>query len=532
MKQHFTVRSNVKAATATKKRFTVKASSYVKSDDEIYEDIQEISQEFTSENTSINSTKLPAVFKMVNFEPGTINIDYGGGRFDNVADYLTQYDVINLVYDPYNRSKEHNAEVVKTVRAAGGADTATCSNVLNVIKEPEVRQNVLNNIKKLVKPGGKIYITVYEGSGKGDEGPTKSGYQLNRKTADYIEEIQQVFPDATRKGKLIQAVNASTDIQSATIEELQKAAEKRMKKQDQLGKQLDTIQDKALKKFGRRSKINALDDYRLDPPEYDEPDEVEFSEQIEVDLDCIINIDSDGSWEYEDTTYPWAQGFGSNGTWYTDEHNVYIGDPVDIVECVDDMLQAYLPDTPGRYQLSGTATLSFNISDIYKTSSFQGMDEDNDPILDEEFYKDDASADFDFGNSYISNFDCEPLEESIESATDVTAVTNQYPEFNTVYHGKQKFAVHSTDMTDVFHFACQVTEIHPYDDADYCWARMGENKQVQFIQKGKVIDKMQMHYYEPEDYESPYDYIDDIVDSICVELLQFNRSVEPRMMHN
>lgn len=180
---------------------------------EDYEDeIKEIDQEFTSENTSINSTKLPAIFKMVSFEPGTINIDYGGSRFDNVADYLTQYDVINLVYDPYNRSKEHNDEVIQTIRSAGGADTATCSNVLNVIKEPEVRLNVLRNMKKLVKPSGKIYITVYEGSGKGDEGPTKSGYQLNRKTMDYLEEIQQVFPDATRKGKLIQATNDKSNV--------------------------------------------------------------------------------------------------------------------------------------------------------------------------------------------------------------------------------------------------------------------------------------------------------------------------------
>ena len=133
-----------------------------------YEDeIQEIDQEFTSENTSINSGKLPAIFNMVHFEPGTINIDYGGGKFDNVADYLTQYDVINLVYDPYNRSKEHNKEVLRTCKAAGGADTATCSNVLNVIKEPEVRKNVLENIKKIVKPTGTVYITVYEGSGKG-----------------------------------------------------------------------------------------------------------------------------------------------------------------------------------------------------------------------------------------------------------------------------------------------------------------------------------------------------------------------------
>lgn len=191
--------------------------------DDYEDDIQEISQEFTSENTSINSNKLPAIFKMVSFEPGTTNIDYGGGRFDNVADYLTQYDVINLVYDPYNRTPEHNKEVIKTLRRAGGADTATCSNVLNVIKEPEVRKNVLENISKIVKPGGKVYITVYEGSGKGDEGPTKAGYQLNRRTADYLDEIREVFPDATRKGKLIVAtnsrtVNSSTNIKASSTE--------------------------------------------------------------------------------------------------------------------------------------------------------------------------------------------------------------------------------------------------------------------------------------------------------------------------
>lgn len=185
-----------------------KAPESITSDEDVFDDIKEIGQEFTSENTSINSKKLPAIFNMVTFNPGTVNLDYGGGRFNNVAEYLKQYDVINLVYDPYNRSSEHNQEVIRLIREHGGADTATCSNVLNVIKEPEVRLNVLKNISKLVKSGGTVYITVYEGKGNNAEGPTKSGYQLNRKTADYLEEIQQVFPDAKRKGKLIECINS------------------------------------------------------------------------------------------------------------------------------------------------------------------------------------------------------------------------------------------------------------------------------------------------------------------------------------
>ena len=204
-----------------------------KGSEEYEDDIQEIGQEFTSENTSINSGKLPAVFNMVSFEPGTVNLDYGGGRFDNVAEYLAPLDVINLVYDPYNRTKEHNQDVIKLIREHGGADTATCSNVLNVIKEPEVRLNVLKNINKLVKPSGTVYITVYEGSGKGNEGPTKAGYQLNRKTADYLEEIQQVFPDARRRGKLIvchpgRVVESATSVTSS-ISSLKSEIEKTAK---------------------------------------------------------------------------------------------------------------------------------------------------------------------------------------------------------------------------------------------------------------------------------------------------------------
>ena len=178
------------------------------------DDIDEIEtseQEFTSANTSINSARLPAIFNMggVHFNPDTINLDYGGGKFDNATDELASKGVTNLVYDPYNRSASHNSEVIKTIKEHGGADTATCSNVLNVIKEPAARTVVIKNIYKLLKPDGVAYFTVYEGTGKGDEGPTKAGYQLNKKTADYVEEISSVFPSVSRRGKLIVASKGS-----------------------------------------------------------------------------------------------------------------------------------------------------------------------------------------------------------------------------------------------------------------------------------------------------------------------------------
>ena len=167
------------------------------------DELETADQKISSAATSINSNKLPAIFRMVKFQPDTMNLDYGGGKFDNAAEELAKINVTNLVYDPYNRSSEHNQDVLKQVRANGGADTVTISNVLNVIAEPEARQTVLRNAKKLVKPGGKVYITVYEGNKSGSGAETKAGYQLNKDTKDYVDEISQVFDNVTRKGKLI-----------------------------------------------------------------------------------------------------------------------------------------------------------------------------------------------------------------------------------------------------------------------------------------------------------------------------------------
>ena len=182
---------------------------------EAFEDTDELElkqaqQEFSSAATSINSNKLPAIYKMVEFRPGDVVVDFGGGKFDNAVNYLKDKDVTLLVYDPYNRSAEHNKEVLRLLKEHGGADAAVNSNVLNVIKEPEAREAVLKNIKKITKRGAPIYITVYEGRGDGAEGPTKSGYQLNRKTGDYMDEVGSVFSNVKRKGKLITAINEST----------------------------------------------------------------------------------------------------------------------------------------------------------------------------------------------------------------------------------------------------------------------------------------------------------------------------------
>lgn len=102
-----------------------------------------------------------------------------------------------------------------------------------------------------------------------------------------------------------------------------------------------------------------------DPPEDHDWTELDpEKETIEIDIDARIIIDTDGSYEYEDTSYPWAKSPFAGGDWYADFYGVYLADPIDIVEHVDDLLLDKLPNEPGEYYISGHASLTFEITGV------------------------------------------------------------------------------------------------------------------------------------------------------------------------
>ena len=99
-------------------------------------------------------------------------------------------------------------------------------------------------------------------------------------------------------------------------------------------------------------------------------------------------------------------------------------------------------------------------------------------------------------------------------------------------HGNQRFSVHMNDCNEdnplcVF----QVSEIHPYDDADYAWAAC-DGRTVNYYRNNRKIASKPVIPYDPEDYEEYREYIDELVDSVCMTLREYNRDVEPRMIHN
>lgn len=175
-----------------------------------------VSQEITSAKTSIK--QVAGLFKDKNAKFGKTNIDVGGGRFNLVTDYLAERGTKNMVFDPYNRGVDENTATLRYLQNGGRADTATCANVLNVIREPDARANVILEVAKCIRDGGTAYFTVYEGDGSGEGRQTSSGWQNNRKTAGYVSEIGRYFDDVQRKGKLIIATNPKENLPKASWE--------------------------------------------------------------------------------------------------------------------------------------------------------------------------------------------------------------------------------------------------------------------------------------------------------------------------
>ena len=137
-----------------------------------------------------------------------VNVDIGGGKYDNAHEYLNKnFGAINLVFDPFSRDAEHNGKIFDTIEANGGADTVTCFNCLNVIKEPEARDNVILQCSQVLKPGGKAYFQVYSDKKQLENGGARQTgvgqWPEFRDIKTYIPEIQQHFGQVVRNGKYI-----------------------------------------------------------------------------------------------------------------------------------------------------------------------------------------------------------------------------------------------------------------------------------------------------------------------------------------
>lgn len=167
-----------------------------------------VRQKYTSAKTSIK--QVPAGFGIVDkhfgWQPGTINLDIGGGKYDLMTNALKEKGVRNLIYDPYNRSQEHNGNVIHEVLRLKGVHSATIFNVLNVIKERQRQIDVIKLAYEALKLGGIVFVrSTYMNPAK-RSGVTKSGtFQHYKTQKEYLEIVREVFPKAELKFGIIYA---------------------------------------------------------------------------------------------------------------------------------------------------------------------------------------------------------------------------------------------------------------------------------------------------------------------------------------
>ena len=147
-------------------------------------------QRYTSQRTC--RKQVPALHRALLragvWKAGDVNADIGGGKWELATEALDDQDVENIVYDPYNRSDEHNTEALQ--RISQGVKTATVANTLNAIVEPEARAGV---IQLAAQAASVAYFHIYEGNGSGVGSETRDGWQENRGLESYIPEMSPLF---------------------------------------------------------------------------------------------------------------------------------------------------------------------------------------------------------------------------------------------------------------------------------------------------------------------------------------------------
>ena len=148
-------------------------------------------QRFTSRNTSINSTKLPAVFRRAALSARLV-MDYGSGKHTaHIDEYIRNQHRVYLPYDPYNQPEDVNrytATMVINAMYLRNPVDVICSNVLNVIDDDDTLRRIARHIEEITTTtGGTGYVTVYEGNRSGCGRQTGADqYQRNEPLRNYL----------------------------------------------------------------------------------------------------------------------------------------------------------------------------------------------------------------------------------------------------------------------------------------------------------------------------------------------------------
>lgn len=186
-------------------------------------------QTVSSMNTSINTTKVPAIWNKINWEYVKIHkndhvlriVDYGCGKaktanmaklvvgnqcIDSASPLKINQEYAYFGYDPYWGDVNQNGVALRCLTEYNEADLCICANVLNVIDDDEEILKIIND----VTCANYWAFSIYEGnkSGKGEYTKNKTCYQRNLRTKEYSKWFNELGLAYYIRGNII--FNASS----------------------------------------------------------------------------------------------------------------------------------------------------------------------------------------------------------------------------------------------------------------------------------------------------------------------------------
>ena len=115
-------------------------------------------------------------------------------------------------------------------------------------------------------------------------------------------------------------------------------------------------------------------------------------------------------------------------------------------------------------------------------------------------------------------------------------ITDDYTDHYNVKYDWVKFSVYTKYADDPEMFQCQITELHPYDDAEYAWVKKDSPTDATVYKNGKPYGHIEVREWD-EEAEQEYKgniqkFINEMVKHLCYELRKFNRDVKPVIVNN
>ena len=167
----------------------------------------------TSKNTSINTNKMPAIWRKINYvfmpKDGRI-VDYGAGQWKTqnlVTEFLSSVfsaacqGVYYNSYDPYWNTEQENQETLSHLTKKKDCELCICANVLNVIDDDEVVKKIITEVTQ----AKRWAFQIYEGDKTGISrySNDESNFQRHAKTINYSRFFAALKVPHLIKGNII-----------------------------------------------------------------------------------------------------------------------------------------------------------------------------------------------------------------------------------------------------------------------------------------------------------------------------------------